>query len=159
HAHGIVHRDLKPGNVMLVKGRAGSSVPQVKLLDFGLAKTGPGTGTSPVAEIETAMNAALTARGTILGTLQYMSPEQLQGGVRDVRGDIWAFGCVLYEMLTGVRAYDGQSPATIISAVLTTEPQPVTKRRANVSPAVDRLIAACLAKDPAARVQSMHDLS
>jgi serine/threonine protein kinase len=116
HRAGIVHRDLKPGNVMLARAATGSAgSPQAKLLDFGLAR--------PVSRsdgIETTQ-AALTAHGDLVGTLPYMAPEQLEGRQVDARTDIWAFGCVLYEMVSGRRAFTASSDARLISAILTTE--------------------------------------
>jgi serine/threonine protein kinase len=125
HHHGIVHRDLKPGNIMLTKAGA-------RLLDFGLAKTGPapalGTmetklATTPAGD---ASGGPLTARGTILGTLQYMAPEQIEGEDADARTDIFAFGVVLYEMLTGRRAFEGKTQASLLGAILKDQPPPVS---------------------------------
>src|SRR5947199_5007062 len=126
HRQGIVHRDLKPGNVMLTKAGA-------KLLDFGLART----GVAPVSgSLETRLSsipagapldAPLTARGTILGTFQYMAPEQIEGMEADARTDIWAFGCVLYEMLSGRRAFEGKSQVSLLGAILEREPTPISE--------------------------------
>ena len=119
HRHGIVHRDLKPANVMLA--RQGSSVSgpvQVKLLDFGLAKVVQPVGPAMTSSLPTTPPLPLTAAGTILGTFQYMSPEQIEGAEADARSDIFALGCVLYEMLTGSRAFDGKSHASIMAAIL-----------------------------------------
>ncbi len=158
HRAGVVHRDLKPANVMLTKSSAGSaSSPQAKLLDFGLAKAGAST----VAGGQTMMPttpAALTAQGTILGTFQYMAPEQIEGQEADARSDIWAFGCVLYEMLTGKRAFEAKTQATLIAAIVDRQPQPVSAVQPLTPPGLDRIIAACLAKDPADRLQTAHDL-
>jgi Tol biopolymer transport system component len=151
HRHGIVHRDLKPGNVMLAKTGA-------KLLDFGLAKanglTIAGTGLSKLPT--TPPN--LTAQGTILGTFQYMAPEQLEGDNADSRTDVFAFGAMLYEMVTGQRAFEGKNHASVIAAILKYEPPPVSSLRPLTPPALDRLVKKCLAKDPDRRWQSASDL-
>jgi len=155
---GVVHRDLKPANVMLTKSSAGSaSSPQAKLLDFGLAKAAASTAAGGLTMMPTTP-AALTAQGTILGTFQYMAPEQIDGQEADARSDIWAFGCVLYEMLTGKRAFEAKTQATLIAAIVDRQPQPVSAVQPLTPPALDRVIAACLAKDPADRLQTAHDL-
>jgi serine/threonine protein kinase len=138
HRAGIVHRDLKPGNVMI-------TADGVKLLDFGLAKasdrvdsasslivTQPGTEASP--------DTPLTAEGTILGTFQYMAPEQLEGAEADTRSDIFAFGSVLYEMATGRKAFQGKSQASLIASILEREPQPVSSVLALTPPAFDHVV-------------------
>jgi Tol biopolymer transport system component/predicted Ser/Thr protein kinase len=145
HRKGIIHRDLKPGNILLTKSG-------VKLLDFGLAKTTP----APKAADET-ITRALTQEGSIVGTLQYMAPEQLQGKDTDARSDIFSFGCVLYELLTGRRAFDGSDSASVIAAILKDEP-PAMAALAPVAPALDRLVRKCLAKHPDDRWQSARDL-
>ena len=121
HRHGIVHRDLKPGNVFLVRSAGSSVAPTAKLLDFGLAKVGPSGGLLGTAATALAPGpfggtqaGPLTAQGTILGTLQYMAPEQIEGDEADARTDIFAFGAVLYEMITGRKAFDGTSQASVI---------------------------------------------
>ena len=156
HRHGIVHRDLKPANVMIVGGRART----VKLLDFGLAKraviaAGAIHGFRPE---DATRAAALTGAGTILGTFQYMAPEQIEGREADARADVWAFGCVLYEMLTARRAFDAPTQASLIAAILERQPAPIVLPDESLSPAVNRLIAACLEKDPDDRFQSMRDV-
>ncbi len=157
HRAGVVHRDLKPGNIMLTKSGA-------KLMDFGLARvTGlagaPGSGVSVAALTQSPTQAQpLTAEGTIVGTFQYMSPEQLEGKETDARSDLWAFGCVLYEMATGRRAFEGKSQASLIGAIMHAEPTPVSQVAPATPPEVDRIVRACLVKDPDDRVQSAHDL-
>ena len=121
HRAGVIHRDLKPGNIMLTGGgRAGP--PQAKLLDFGLAKSGPPVATTAAGSMLPTLSPALTAQGTILGTFQYMAPEQIEGLEADARTDIFAFGAVLYEMVTGRRAFDAKSRASLIAAILEHEP-------------------------------------
>jgi len=153
HRQGIVHRDLKPGNVMLTKSG-------VKLLDFGLAKyAAPSMVTSGVSMLPTTPKASnLTAQGTILGTLQYMAPEQLEGKEADARTDIFAFGAVLYEMATGRKAFIGTSQASLIGAILKDEPAAISTVQPMSPPALDRVIRICLAKDPEDRWQSTHDV-
>lgn len=141
HRKGITHRDLKPANILV-------SAQGLKLLDFGLAKQ-----SSPLKSSDATLTAALTARGEILGTLQYMAPEQLQGKESDARSDIFAFGCVLYEMLSGKRAFQGESAASVIAAILEREPAPL-----ELTPPLDRVLRTCLAKDPADRFQNSLDL-
>jgi eukaryotic-like serine/threonine-protein kinase len=156
HRQGIVHRDLKPGNVMLTKSG-------VKLLDFGLAKGIAAAQTSPGAtSLPTVMGAGtaqnLTQEGTILGTFQYMAPEQLEGREADARSDIFAFGAVLYEMAAGKKAFSGSSQASLISAILRDEPQPLSQVQPTSPAALDRIVRTCLAKDPEERWQSAGDL-
>ena len=151
HRHGITHRDLKPGNILVTK--AG-----VKLLDFGLAKqTGGEVAVGPAGDALT-VSSDLTRQGAILGTPQFMAPEQLEGKEADPRSDIFAFGCVLYEMITGRQAFDGTSAAAIIASILQTEPPPVSTVQPTASPSLDRLVTRCLAKDPEERWQTARDL-
>jgi serine/threonine protein kinase/Tol biopolymer transport system component len=150
HRTGIVHRDLKPGNVMLTK-------TGLKLLDFGLAKPQEATPSQQSALPTQAR--PLTERGTVLGTFQYMSPEQLEGKDADARSDIFALGALLYEMATGRVAFAGASQASIISSILTAQPPPISSV-VPVSPvALDRLVRICLAKDPEDRWQSAGDVA
>ena len=153
HRAGIVHRDLKPGNIILTKTGA-------KLLDFGLAKTtsqvatgitGPG-----LSGMET--TAPVTGQGTLLGTFQYMAPEQLEGHPADARSDLFAFGAVLYEMLTGKRAFEGHTQASLIAAILEHQPVPPSTLQKLTPQALDHIVGTCLAKDPDERWQSAGDL-
>jgi serine/threonine protein kinase len=145
HGKGVVHRDLKPGNIMLTKSGA-------KLLDFGLAKV----RSSAVGD-ET-LTQALTSEGTLLGTLQYMAPEQLEAKEVDSRTDIFAFGEVLYEMATGRKAFAGRSQASLIANIMHVDPPPVSTMQPATPPALDRVIQRCLAKDPNQRWQNVRDL-
>jgi serine/threonine protein kinase/dipeptidyl aminopeptidase/acylaminoacyl peptidase len=152
HRAGIVHRDLKPGNIMLTKSGA-------KLLDFGLAKlqsSGP-VLVSGLTSLPTELH-PLTGEGTILGTFQYMAPEQLEGKEADHRTDLFAFGAVVYEMATGKRAFTGKSQAGLIGAIIKDNPPPISAIQPMVPPALDRVVRKCLAKDPDERWQSAHDL-
>jgi Tol biopolymer transport system component len=155
HRQGIVHRDLKPGNVMLTRpGAARHGSPQVKLLDFGLAKLR--SEAAPIADAAT--EAALTAKGQILGTIPYMAPEQLEGKPIDARTDLFAFGAIVFEMVTGKRAFNESSQASLIGAILHTSPPPITQVMPGASPALERLVAVCLSKDPENRWSSAHDV-
>jgi Tol biopolymer transport system component len=164
HRAGVVHRDLKPGNVMLAKTGA-------KLMDFGLARAtgiagsagaGNGSGASGVtiaALTRTPTIASpLTAEGTIVGTYQYMSPEQLEGREADVRSDVWALACVLYEMVAGKPAFAGKSQASLIGAIMHSEPSPLATLAPLTPPGFERIVRSCLAKDPDQRVQTAHDV-
>ena len=147
HRQGIVHRDLKPGNIMLTRSGA-------KLLDFGLARV----EVDETKAVGTTMQKPLTDAGTVLGTFQYMAPEQLEGQQADARTDIFALGAVLYEAATGQRAFSGKSRASLIAAILDHEPPPIAMVRPLAPPSLDRVIRACLRKDPAERIQTAHDL-
>ena len=151
HRHAVVHRDLKPSNIMLT----GPKGAHAKLLDFGLAKTAATAG--HLSELPTRAD-SLTDKGVIVGTFQYMAPEQLEGKPVDARTDIFAFGAVLYEMLTGQRAFRGESRTSLIASILTADPPPVSNLLPLAPPALDRTIHKCLAKDPADRWQCAGDL-
>jgi serine/threonine protein kinase/Tol biopolymer transport system component len=154
HRHGVVHRDLKPGNIMLTKAGA-------VLLDFGLAKrtglAGDATGGSDSAQPTQAKD--LTDEGTVVGTFQYMAPEQLEGGEIDARTDLFAFGAVLYEMLTGKKAFTGKSQASLIGAILKDDPPAISRLQPTSPPELDRVLKKCLAKDTDERWASAHDVS
>ena len=152
HKLGFTHRDLKPANVMLTKSGA-------KLMDFGLAKQ---TGPAPLAEAMTEMTsdrAKLTGEGTIIGTFQYMAPEQLEGKDADARTDIFALGEVIYEMATGRSAFSGKSRASLIAAILTNDPPPISQLQPLTPIALEHVVKKCLAKDPEDRWQSASDLA
>ncbi|HYX70224.1 MAG TPA: protein kinase, partial [Terriglobales bacterium] len=167
HRQGIVHRDLKPGNIMVSK--AGT-----KLMDFGLAKPAatlaasasafggspltPTTPTSPTIAALAAPSSPITGRGMVVGTFQYIAPEVLQGEEANPRSDIFSFGAVLYEMLTGQRAFEGKSQLSVASAILEKEPAPVSSIQPMTPPALEQVVKICLAKDPEERFQTAHDL-
>lgn len=153
HRQGIIHRDLKPGNIILTRSGA-------KLLDFGLARTGA-DGKAPVEGVTSLPTEAepLTAQGTILGTFQYMSPEQLEGLEADARTDIFALGAVLYEMATGTRAFQGKSRTSLIAAIVSSQPAPMSSVAPMVPPALEHVVRKCLEKEPDDRWQSAHDVS
>ena len=160
HRAGIIHRDLKPGNIMLTKSGA-------KLLDFGLAK--PIAAMSAVAPSSNSVFGAamtqsnpvspLSTAGAVLGTVQYMSPEQITGGEADARSDIFALGLVLYEMATGKQAFNGKTQASVAGAILAVEPSPVSSLQPTTPAALDEVVRLCLVKDPEERFQSAHDVT
>src|ERR1700674_5214294 len=153
HRKGVTHRDLKPGNIMLTKSGT-------KLLDFGLAKLKQEATPAnvPLSELPTA-NDPLTAEGSIVGTMQYMAPEQLEGKEVDARTDIFAFGAVVYEMATRKRAFEGNTQASVISAIMSSDPVPMTSLQPLTPPALDRVVKTCLAKDPDGRWQTAADVT
>jgi eukaryotic-like serine/threonine-protein kinase len=155
HGAGIVHRDLKPGNIFVTERG-------VKLLDFGLAKLHAATTQSSATQLGVLpteqLSAPLTSAGMILGTFQYMSPEQFEGKESDARSDIFALGCVLYEMATGKKAFSGASQASLIGSIMHSSPPPVSSLAALTPPALDRVIATCLEKDPKNRWHTAHDV-
>src|ERR1700740_76769 len=152
HCKGVTHRDLKPGNIMLTK-------TGTKLLDFGLAKLKQEVAPTNVqlSQLPTAGD-PLTAQGSIVGTLQYMAPEQLEGKEVDARTDIFAFGTIVYEMATGKKAFEGKSQASLIAKILETDPPPISSLQPMTPPALDYVAKTCLAKDPDERWQTASDL-
>jgi serine/threonine protein kinase len=162
HRHGIVHRDLKPGNIMLTKGGA-------KLMDFGLAKSAavgapPGASSAPLLSAARTMSQAspvspLTTAGTMIGTIQYMSPEQIEGKEADARSDLFALGGVLYEMVTGARPFEGKSQISVASSILEKEPEPISASQPLTPPTFEQIVTACLAKNPDDRIQSAQDIA
>ena len=152
HRQGIVHRDLKPGNIMITKSGT-------KLLDFGLARLEVASPTNQLSALATLEGAEpLTAKGTIMGTLQYMAPEQVEGAETDARTDIFAFGAVVYEMITGKRAFTGESQASLIGAILKDEPGSMAEFETMTPASLDHVIGRCLEKDPDQRWQTAADL-
>jgi len=157
HRKGIIHRDLKPANILVTK-------QGVKLLDFGLAKlasagSGMMSGSGVSSAAEQATLAALTGAHTVVGTPQYMAPEQIEAREVDARTDIFAFGCVLYELLTGHRAFDGQTSSSVMAAVLATKPRPIEELVPLTPPALERIVSRCLAKDPEDRWHTARDVA
>ena len=155
HRSGVVHRDLKPGNIMLTKAGA-------KLMDFGLAKASlasPAATSGLTATLTTPPGShPLTAQGVVVGTFQYMAPEQVDGKEADARSDIFALGAVMYEMATGKRAFEGKTAASAMAAVLERDPAPISSLQPATPPALDRLVKTCLEKDPDERWQTAHDV-
>lgn len=152
HRQGITHRDLKPGNIIVTK-------VGVKLLDFGLAKMAePQPALVETALTEMTAEKKLTAEGTLLGTFQYMAPEQLEGRKADARTDIFALGAVMYEMATGKPAFTGRTKASLIASILSSQPAPISALQPVSPPALDRVVHQCLAKDPDDRWQTAHDV-
>src|SRR5215470_14649537 len=163
HRHGIIHRDLKPGNIMLTQSGA-------KLMDFGLAKplgaqkTGPDSASVPPSFTAVATLSGpsplspLTSAGSIIGTIQYMAPEQIEGKEADVRSDIFAFGAVLYEMATGKRPFQGKSQISLASAILESDPEPISKLKPITPAAFEHVVTTCLQKNPEDRYQTAHDI-
>jgi eukaryotic-like serine/threonine-protein kinase len=149
HGHGIIHRDLKPANIMLTRSGA-------RLLDFGLARMEEPPASGNQDDIAT--RSVLTKAGKVMGTLPYMSPEHLHGKQVDSRTDIWAFGCVLYEMLAGRPPFAGESDAAVMGAILRSEPEPLSNVRPDVPAVLDEIVSGALAKDPEERWQSMRDV-
>jgi serine/threonine protein kinase len=150
HRQGVIHRDLKPANIFLTKSGA-------KLLDFGLAKCV--IVSDPAQGLLATQSAPLTTEGTIVGTVQYMSPEQVEGKETDARSDIFAFGAVLYESATGKKAFEGRTTASVVAAVMEHQPPPISSLNPMMPAALDRIVRTCLAKDADERIQSAHDLS
>jgi len=163
HRQGIVHRDLKPGNIMLTGAGA-------KLMDFGLAKpvgaqlSGPGSGSAPPSFTAVATMSGqsplspLTTAGSIIGTIQYMAPEQIEGKEADARSDIFAFGAVLYEMVAGKRPFHGKSQISLASSILESDPEPVNAIKPQTPPAFEHVVTTCLQKNPDDRYLAAHDI-
>ncbi|MBI2948532.1 MAG: serine/threonine-protein kinase [Verrucomicrobia bacterium] len=154
HRQGVIHRDLKPGNIILTKNGA-------KLLDFGLAKLMTATAEEFDRDGVTALatkQEPLTEEGVVLGTFQYMAPEQLEGKPADARTDLFALGAVLYEMATGAKAFSGKSRASLIASILEHHPEPISRRQPTTPPALDHVVERCLEKDPENRWQSARDI-
>jgi hypothetical protein len=151
HAKGVIHRDLKPGNIIVTSSG-------VKVLDFGLAKLGAVKFSASGSSEMITRTEPMTESGSILGTLHYMSPEQAEGKDTDERSDIFSFGAVMYEMLTGKRAFDGESKTAVLAAILKDQPEPISQFQPQVPRSLDRVVRKCLEKKPADRWHSAHDL-
>ena len=151
HQQGVTHRDLKPGNIMLTKTGA-------KVLDFGLAKQAQATADGATALTALTTGKPLTVEGTVVGTYQYMAPEQIEGAEADARSDIFGLGCVLYEMATGKRAFAGKTQASVIASILASDPVPLSQLAPMTPPAFERLVRSCMAKEREERIQSAHDV-
>lgn len=154
HRQGVVHRDIKPGNIML-------TISGVKLLDFGLAirlHQGGGEASADADSNLLTRQKSLTAEGAIIGTFQYMAPEQLEGGDVDARTDLFAFGAVIYEMATGRKAFEGKSQASLITSIMSSQPPSIATHQKMTPPAFDHVVRTCLAKDPNERRQTAHDV-
>jgi eukaryotic-like serine/threonine-protein kinase len=152
HRHGVIHRDLKPANVMLTASGA-------KILDFGLAKRHGTDSDAAIAAATVTVHPTLTQVGTVVGTLQYMAPEQVEGRPADARSDLFALGAILYEMTTGRKAFEGASPSGVVAAILSTTPPAMASVEPITPPALDYVVHRCLAKDPEARWQSARDVA
>src|SRR6516164_7947283 len=152
HRSGVVHRDLKPGNIML-------TATGVKLLDFGLAKPVEGVASGLTLSMAAVRSSPVTQEGMVVGTFQYMSPEQVEGKEMDGRSDIFSLGAVLYEMLTGKRAFEGKSQLSVASAILEKEPAAIAEIKPMTPPVLDHAIRRCMAKDPDERWQTARDLA
>jgi eukaryotic-like serine/threonine-protein kinase len=156
HNAGIVHRDLKPSNIILLRtGATQHGAPQVKVLDFGLARI----ASAAAPALETTIAAPLTGIGMLVGTVPYMSPEQVEGREADARSDIFSLGSVIYEMATGRRAFDAGSQAGVIAAILERQPEPITRVQPMTPPGLDRIVRSCLAKTPDDRWQHATDIA
>jgi len=165
HQTGLVHRGLKPSSVFLVRGGKSSDPPIAKLLDFGVTMAEEKDSTSSNKKNAPSSSQSLlptrdqaTAQSAVVGDVEYLAPEQVEGKTADARSDLFAFGVVLYEMLTGKKAFEGKSRAVLMAAIMTAEPDPLIAAQPLASPALDHVLKRCLAKDPDDRWQTAHDL-